>query len=547
MQIPSSGFPYWLFQALAIQNGANLMNAAGTQTYYDKPEVIEALHYWVDLVKKYKVHPEGIVEWGTTPKDFFEKKVAMMWTTTGNLTNVRTNAKFDFGVAMLPAGKQRGSPTGGGNFYLFKKATPAQREAAFKFIKWITTPQRAAQWGIDTGYVAVRADAWDTPAMKQYVAGFPAAAVARDQLPYRQGRAVDARQPARHQGAERRAAGGADRRQDARAGDEGRAARGRAAAAHVQVTFGRAARCRAAPRSRAVRERAMTRTTQWVYGWLLLLPAASLLALFTHYPAVATAWHSFFSTPKGARPAVFVGVDNYRQLVDDPIFWQSLANNLWYALGTIPVVDRAGAADGDLGQRPARRPRLPAPRLLHADDPADDRGRQHLALLLHARVRPARADHRRFGFASHNWLGSKNTALAALMVVAVWKEAGFFMIFYLAALQSMSPNLAEAAAIEGASRWYFFRRVTFPLLMPTTLFVLVNAVINAFRMVDHVVVMTRGGPDNATALLLYYIYEIGFRFWDTAYAAALTMVLLAILGAVALAQFWFLERRVHYQ
>ena len=116
------------------------------------------------------------------------------------------------------------------------------------------------------------------------------------------------------------------------------------------------------------------------------------------------------------------------------------------------------------------------------------------------------------------------------MVVTIWKEAGFFMIFYLAALQSMSPHLAEAAAIEGASRWYFFRRVTFPLLMPTTLFVLVNAVINAFRLVDHIVVMTRGGPDNATALLLYYIYEIGFRFWDSAYAAALTMVLLALLG-----------------
>jgi sn-glycerol 3-phosphate transport system substrate-binding protein len=184
VQIPSSGFPYWLFQALAIQNGVNLMNAAGTETYYDKPEVIEALQYWVDLARKHKVHPEGIVEWGTTPKDFFEKKMAMMWTTTGNLTNVKNNAKFDFGVAMLPAGKQRGSPTGGGNFYIFKKSTPAQREAAFKFIKWVTTPQRAAQWGIDTGYVAVRADAFETPVMKQYVAGFPAAAVARDQLPY---------------------------------------------------------------------------------------------------------------------------------------------------------------------------------------------------------------------------------------------------------------------------------------------------------------------------------------------------------------------------
>ena len=151
------------------------------------------------------------------------------------------------------------------------------------------------------------------------------------------------------------------------------------------------------------------------------------------------------------------------------------------------------------------------------------------------------------GFGSHNWLGSKQTALPALMAVTVWKEAGFFMIFYLAALQSMSPHLAEAAAIEGASRWYFFRRVTFPLLMPTTLFVLVNAVINAFRLVDHIVVMTRGGPDNATSLLLYYIFEVGFRFWDSAYAATLTMVLLALLGAAALVQFFVLERKVHYQ
>jgi sn-glycerol 3-phosphate transport system substrate-binding protein len=184
VQIPSSGFPYWLFQGLTIENGVNLMNQAGTEVYYDKPEVVGALSYWLDLVNKYKVHPPGIVEWGTTPKDFFERKVAMMWTTTGNLTNVKANAKFDFGVAMLPANKQRGSPTGGGNFYIFKKSTPAQREAAFKFIRWVTTPERAAQWGIDTGYVAVRADAWETPVMKKYVAAFPAAAVARDQLPF---------------------------------------------------------------------------------------------------------------------------------------------------------------------------------------------------------------------------------------------------------------------------------------------------------------------------------------------------------------------------
>lgn len=129
----------------------------------------------------------------------------------------------------------------------------------------------------------------------------------------------------------------------------------------------------------------------------------------------------------------------------------------------------------------------------------------------------------------------------------MWKDAGFFMIFYLAALQQISPNLSEAAALEGASRWYFFRRVTFPLLMPTTLFVLINAIINSFRLIDHIVVMTRGGPNNTTALLLYYIYEVGFKFWDTAFAATLTVVLLVLLAAMALGQFIFLDRRIHYQ
>jgi sn-glycerol 3-phosphate transport system permease protein len=291
----------------------------------------------------------------------------------------------------------------------------------------------------------------------------------------------------------------------------------------------------------------MTRTATWLYGWLLLLPAAALLALFTHYPAVTTAWHSLLSTPKGSRPAVFVGADNYRQLVDDPVFWQSLTNNLWFAAGTIPLsialaLLMAVWVNGKIRGRSALRLAFFTPTILPMIAVANiwlffyTPGYGLLAQILGA-----------LGLPAHNWLGSKSSALACLMVVTVWKEAGFFMIFYLAALQQMSPHLAEAAAIEGASRTYFFRRITFPLLMPTTLFVLVNAIINAFRVVDHVVVMTRGGPDNATELLLYYIYEIGFRFWDTAYAAALTMVLLALLGAAALAQFWFLGRKVHYQ
>ena len=183
VQIPSSGFPYWLFQGLAIQNGVAMANDTGNAVKFDDPGTIEALTYWTELVKA-GVHPPGIVEWGTTPKDFFEKKVAMMWTTTGNLTNVRTNAKFDFGVAMLPAGKRRGSPTGGGNFYISKKATTAQQEAAFKFAKWMTQPERAAKWSMDTGYVAISEAAYNTAALKKYGAEFPPALVARDQLPF---------------------------------------------------------------------------------------------------------------------------------------------------------------------------------------------------------------------------------------------------------------------------------------------------------------------------------------------------------------------------
>jgi len=154
---------------------------------------------------------------------------------------------------------------------------------------------------------------------------------------------------------------------------------------------------------------------------------------------------------------------------------------------------------------------------------------------------------RLFGGHATNWLGSQSTALGAIMVVTVWKEAGFFMIFYLAALQQIPPDLKEAADIEGASRFTFFRRVTWPLLTPVTLFILVNAVINAFRTVDHIFIMTGGGPDNATNVLLFHIYEIGFKFWDQGYATAMTMVLLAILAGLALVQFLTAGRKVHYQ
>ena len=284
-----------------------------------------------------------------------------------------------------------------------------------------------------------------------------------------------------------------------------------------------------------------------IHAYLLLLPAVILLVAFTHWPAIETLVDSLFGASRGGRPAPFVGLENYAGLLDDPVFWQALRNNAIYAAATIPAAIvlallMALAVNGALPGRSFLRLAYFLPTMLPMIAVANiwlffytpDYG-------LFDRVLGW------FGGGRHNWLGDASTALPSMIAVAVWKEAGFFMIFYLAALQTMPKDLHEAAALEGSSRWNYFRRVTIPLLMPTTLFVLVNAVINAFRVIDHIVVMTRGGPDNATTLLLYYIYETGFRFWDTATAAALTMVLLAILALTAWLQFGVLGRRVHYR
>jgi len=284
-----------------------------------------------------------------------------------------------------------------------------------------------------------------------------------------------------------------------------------------------------------------------VQGWLLALPAVVLLATFTHVPAVSTVIDGFFSTPHGKRPAVFVGLDQYRNMLADPIFWLALKNNLLYALITVPIAIGLALAmalwvKGHLRGRAALRLAFFTPTILPMVAAANiwlffytpDYGL--LNQVFHV-----------FGFGSINWLGSPATALPALMAVTIWKEAGFFMVFFLAALQQVPPVLYEAARMENAGRWLVFRRITWPLVMPTTLFVAVNALINAFRVVDQVIAMTGGGPNNATTLLLFYIFQVAFSFWDTAYAAALSTVLLSVLAIIAFLQFFILDRKIHYR
>ncbi len=291
----------------------------------------------------------------------------------------------------------------------------------------------------------------------------------------------------------------------------------------------------------------MTGHRTMLYSALLLLPATVLLWVFTYQPIFTTILNSFYSTPRGRRPSVFVGLENYETMIADPIFWKAMTNNLIYALTTIPfsivlALAMALLVSANLRGKGLMRMAFFTPTVLPMVAVANiwlffyapDYGLIDKFLSL-------------FGMGGNNILGSVETALPAVIAITVWKEAGFFMIFYLAGLQQISPTLIEASRLEGAGFWQTLWRVQIPLLMPTTLFISINAVIGAFRLVDHVVAMTKGGPDNATTLLLFYIYQNGFAFWDTAYAAALTVVLLAILAAIALFQFGYADKRVHYR
>ena len=289
------------------------------------------------------------------------------------------------------------------------------------------------------------------------------------------------------------------------------------------------------------------RRRQAIYGWILLSPAVVLLSTFAFYPSLATFWSSIFSRQTRRRPSEFVGLENYSDLFADPTFWKVVTNNLIYAAATIPIsiaiaLAMALWANSKIPARGFIRTAYFTPTVLPMIAAAN------LWLFFYT---PGLGVLDQigglFGLPSVNWLGQPSTALWAVIIVTIWKEAGFFMIFYLAALQTIPEDLKEASDIEGASRWTYTRRIVLPLLMPTTLFIMVNALINSVKLIDHLFILTKGGPNDASKLILYYIWEMAFAFFDAPHAAAMTILVLLVLGVVAGVKFTVLDKRTHYQ
>lgn len=182
------GFPIWVFQSFAIANGQNLVDEDPTKVYMNSPEILAALTELVELGTVDGVMPAGGTVWGDTPTAFLAGQAAIIYHTTGNLTNILNNATFEVGVGYLPSGPATedgtgyGTPTGGGNLYVFANATPEEQAAGWAWIEYLSSPEIQSDWGMQTGYVASRISAWDLDPLASRVAEYPQYAVARDQL-----------------------------------------------------------------------------------------------------------------------------------------------------------------------------------------------------------------------------------------------------------------------------------------------------------------------------------------------------------------------------
>jgi len=173
----------WTVQAFILQAGGKYSNPEGTISYFNSPEVKKAIEFRNTLANIERVMPRHR-SYGAASQDFVAGAASMMYNSTGSLSFVKKSATFDFGVAPLTKDVKQAVPTGGGNLYIFKGIPEENKKAAWIFVKWMGQPEISARWSIGTGYIPVRADAFETDALKKYAETFPYILVARDQLDY---------------------------------------------------------------------------------------------------------------------------------------------------------------------------------------------------------------------------------------------------------------------------------------------------------------------------------------------------------------------------
>jgi sn-glycerol 3-phosphate transport system permease protein len=273
-------------------------------------------------------------------------------------------------------------------------------------------------------------------------------------------------------------------------------------------------------------------------AWILLLPALVFLSIFTLYPMANSLFGSFFKNDLAVIRPRFTGFANYVSLLSDPVFLRAFRNNLLAAAVTIPLGIAIAVAAAVFANNVARgkgffRISFFYPVIMPMVAVAN------IWLFIYT---PA---YGLLGRLNPSWhiLGNPDTVLWGIIAMMVWKQAGYLMIFYLSGLQGISGELYEAARIDGSGPVYTFFKITWPLLRPVTIYVIILSLTNAYKMVDHLYIMTKGGPNNASNMLLFYTFQTGFEFWDVGYASAMTIVLVLFLLIITGVQFFTQDTR----
>jgi multiple sugar transport system permease protein len=273
-----------------------------------------------------------------------------------------------------------------------------------------------------------------------------------------------------------------------------------------------------------------------ISAWLYLAPALILLSIFVFYPTVRLICDSFYNWDgMGAR--TFVGFENYRMLFEDDEFWQTVKNSFVFIVGSVPTGMAISLALALLIQkhligRDFFRTIFFAPVVTSLVAAG-----LVFVWLLNYDFGVLNMMLEKFGFAKIPWLVNDKYAMFSVIVMTIWKDAGYNMILFLAGLNNISESYYEAARIDGAGSWQMFWKITWPLLMPTTFFILVVRIIFSFRTFEQIYAMTKGGPVGSTTVFVYYIYEKAFKYFEMGYASAAAIALLLIVLVLTYIQF----------